>query len=250
MRFYRRWVSDSSGRSSRLQAGGTLASSQAKYATQSEHLPRALIMGVSIVTVVYVAVSVVFLYLVPPDRIASDDTAFAALAGEALLGRAGGVCFTFIVIVSVAGSLAAVLMAFPRVYYAMARDGLFFASVAAVDPRRGTPTRSIAIQAVLGSALALSGTFDEILNYFMVPTMVFVALTVGAVFLLRRSSASAPALRTPGFPISPLLFLIPIVALIAMRILRDPVANVDRFVNPSCRSSRVPIGNGAAPVHR
>ena len=186
------------------------------------NLPRALIMGVSIVTVVYVAVSVVFLYLVPPDRIASDDTAFAALAGEALLGRAGGVCFTFIVIVSVAGSLAAVLMAFPRVYYAMARDGLFFASVAAVDPRRGTPTRSIAIQAVLGSALALSGTFDEILNYFMVPTMVFVALTVGAVFLLRRSSASAPALRTPGFPISPLLFLIPIVALIAMRILRDP----------------------------
>ena len=98
-------------------------------------------LGVSIVTVVYIAVSVVFLYLVPPARIASDDTAFAALAGEALLGRAGGICFTVIVIVSVAGSLAAVLMAFPRVYYAMARDGLFFASVAAVDPRRGTPTR-------------------------------------------------------------------------------------------------------------
>ena len=114
------------------------------------NLPRALILGVSIVTIVYIAVSVVFLYLVPPDRIAADNTAFAALAGEALFGRAGGICFTLIVIVSVAGSLAAVLMAFPRVYYAMARDGLFFASVAAVDPRRGTPARSIAIQAVLG----------------------------------------------------------------------------------------------------
>ena len=91
-----------------------------------EHtLPRALILGVSIVTVVYVAVSVVFLYLVAPARIASDNTAFAALAGEALLGRAGGICFTLIVIVSVAGSLAAVLMAFPRVYYAVGRDGLF-----------------------------------------------------------------------------------------------------------------------------
>jgi basic amino acid/polyamine antiporter, APA family len=189
-----------------------------------EHiLPRALILGVSIVTVVYIAVSVVFLYLVSPARIASDDTAFAALAGEALLGRAGGICFTLIVIISVAGSLAAVLMAFPRVYYAMARDGLFFASVAAVDPRRGTPTRSIAIQATLGSVLALSGTFDQILDYFMVPTMVFVAMTVGAVFVLRRPSATAPALTTPGFPVSPLLFLVPIVVLIVMRILRDPL---------------------------
>jgi basic amino acid/polyamine antiporter, APA family len=187
------------------------------------NLPRALILGVSIVTAVYIAVSVVFLYLVPPVRITSDDTAFAALAGEALLGRAGGICFTVIVIVSVAGSLAAVLMAFPRVYYAMARDGLFFASVAAVDPRRGTPTRSILIQAALASVLALSGTFDQILDYFMVPTMAFVALTVGAVFVLRRPKASRPALRTPGFPFSPLLFLVPIVLLIVMKIVRDPL---------------------------
>jgi APA family basic amino acid/polyamine antiporter len=194
------------------------------------NLPRALILGVSIVTVVYIAVGVVFLYLVPPARIASDDTAFAALAGEALLGRAGGICFTLIVIISVAGSLAAVLMAFPRVYYAMARDGLFFASVAVVDPRRGTPMRSIAIQAVLGSILALSGTFDQILNYFMVPTMAFVALTVGAVFVLRHATPTRPALATPGFPVSPLLFLIPIVALIVMSILRDPLRTSIGFV--------------------
>lgn len=187
------------------------------------NLPRALILGVSIVTVVYIAVSIVFLYLVPAARITSDDTAFAALAGEALFGRAGGICFTVIVIVSVTGSLAAVLMAFPRVYYAMARDGLFFASVAAVDPRRGTPTRSIGIQAALASVLALSGTFNQILDYFLVPTMAFVALTVSAVFVLRRPSAMRPALMTPGFPISPLLFLIPITGLIVMSILRDPL---------------------------
>ena len=187
------------------------------------NLPRALILGVSIVTVVYIAVSVVFLYLVPPAQLSVDDTAFAAMAGEALLGRAGGVCFAWIVIVSVAGSLAAVLMAFPRVYYAMARDGLFLASAGVVDPRRGTPIRSITIQAVLGSALALSGSFDQILDYFMVPTMAFVALTVGAVFVLRRPGFNRPALITPGFPISPLLFLIPIVVLIFLRIVRDPV---------------------------
>lgn len=135
-----------------------------------------------------------------------------------------------IVIVSVTGSLAAVLMAFPRVYYAMARDGLFFACIAVVDPQWGTPTRSIAIQTVLGSILALSGTFDQILDYFMVPTMVFVALTVGAVFVLRRPTATRPALVTPGFPVSPLLFLVPIVVLIIMRIVRDPLRTSIGFV--------------------
>jgi APA family basic amino acid/polyamine antiporter len=114
-------------------------------------------------------------------------------------------------------------MAFPRVYYAMARDGVFFASVAVIDPRRGTPTRSIAIQAVLASVLALSGTFNQILDYFMVPTMAFVALTVGAVFVLRRPTVSRPALATPGFPVSPLLFLVPVVVLIVMKIMRDPL---------------------------
>ena len=88
-------------------------------------LPRALLLGVSLVTVVYVLISLVFLYLVPPERIDSGE-AFAALAGEALFGRVGGVVLSLIVIVTVLGSLAAVLMAMPRVYFAMARDGLFF----------------------------------------------------------------------------------------------------------------------------
>ncbi len=194
------------------------------------NLPRALVLGVSIVTVIYVAVSVVFLYLVSPDRIAADDTAFASMAGEALMGRAGGVALTLVVLVSVAGSLAAVLMAFPRVYYAMARDGLFFNSVARVSPRWRTPARAIAIQASLASLLALTGTFDQILDYFMVATMAFVALTVAAVFVLRRPSADRPGLATPGFPISPLLFLIPIVSLIVLRTLRDPLRTSIGFV--------------------
>jgi APA family basic amino acid/polyamine antiporter len=95
---------------------------------------------------------------VPPERIASG-AAFASLAGRALFGRTGELVFTVVVLVSVAGSLAAVFLAFPRVYYAMARDGLFFPSIAAVDPRRGTPTRAIAIQATLAAALAMTGTF-------------------------------------------------------------------------------------------
>jgi APA family basic amino acid/polyamine antiporter len=190
-------------------------------------MPRALLSGLSIVTALYIAVCVAFLYLVGPGQLASDqdDKAFAALAGRALFGRAGEVAFAAVVVVSVAGSLAAVLMAFPRVYYAMARDGLFFPSFAAVDPRRGSPVRAIAFQAMLAAALALSGSFDQILSYFMVPTLAFLALAVAAVFVLRRRSqgADGAGLAVPGYPFAPLLFLVPVVIVIVLQSARDPL---------------------------
>jgi amino acid transporter len=93
---------------------------------------RALLLGVTIVTFVYVLISFVCLYLVPPERIDSRKT-FAALTGEALFGRAGGVVLSLIVVVTVLGSLAALLMAMPRVYFAMARDGLFFPAACAAQ---------------------------------------------------------------------------------------------------------------------
>ncbi len=185
-------------------------------------MPRALVLGVSIVTLVYVAVSVVFLYLVAPARIATDRGAFAALAGDALFGRSGEVIFSVVVIISVAGSLAAVLMAAPRVYFAMARDGIFFASFGAVDPRRDVPARATAVQATLAVALALTGSFDQILSYFMVPTLVFLALTVAGVFVLRRRHPGERSLAPPGYPISPLLFLLPILTVILLQTARDP----------------------------
>jgi APA family basic amino acid/polyamine antiporter len=185
-------------------------------------MPRALVLGVSIVTLVYVAVSVVFLYLVAPARIATDRGAFAALAGDALFGRSGEVIFSLVVIISVAGSLAAVLMAAPRVYFAMARDGIFFASFGAVDPRRDVPARATAVQATLAVALALTGSFDQILSYFMVPTLVFLALTVAGVFVLRSRHPGERSLAPPGYPISPLLFLLPILTVILLQTARDP----------------------------
>src|SRR5579883_944375 len=151
-------------------------------------MPRAMVLGLSIVTALYIAVSVAFLYLVGPGQMSSDQgrEAFAAMAGRALFGRTGEVVFAGVVVISVAGSLAAMLMACPRVYYAMARDGLFFPSFAAVDPGRGTPARAVALQAALAMALALAGSFNQILSYFMVPTLAFLALAVAAAFVLRR----------------------------------------------------------------
>jgi len=184
-------------------------------------VPAALVLGVAIVTLVYLAVNTVFLYLVPPAQIASNE-AFAALAGRALFGRAGEIVFATVVVVSVAGSLAAVFIAFPRVYYAMARDRLFFRAFAALDPQWGTPARAIALQAGLAVLLVLSGTFDQILTYFMVPTIAFLGFTVTAVFVLRRGSPTQLPLRTPGYPLSPLLFLASILVLLLMLVFDRP----------------------------
>jgi APA family basic amino acid/polyamine antiporter len=188
------------------------------------NMPRALILGVSIVTVLYIAVSGVFMYLVPSSSIVNDDAGFAALAGDALFGRSGEVVFSIVVIISAAGSLAAVLMAAPRVYFAMARDRLFFAGFGIVDPHQSVPARATAVQATLAVVLALTGSFDQILSYFMVPTLVFLALTVAGIFVLERRPA--PEMRStapPGYPLSPLLFLIPVLIVILLRIARDPI---------------------------
>ncbi len=185
-------------------------------------LPRAFVLGVSIVTVVYIAVTVVFLYLVSPDRIAADKQAFAALAGHALFGRSGERIFSAIVVISLAGSIAAWLMTAPRVYFAMARDGLFFASFGAVDPRRDVPVRATVVQATLATLLALTGSFGQILSYFMAATLVFLALTVSGVFLLHRRHPAERSWVPPGYPLSPLLFLISILTVIVLQIARDP----------------------------
>ena len=176
-------------------------------------LPRALALGVTIVTAIYILTSTVFLYLVPLERVTSGET-FAAQAGELLFGPAGGRVFAWVVIVAVLGSLLGLLMALPRVYYAMARDGVFFKSVPAVDPRFGTPARAIAIQAVLASVLVALGTFNQIIAYFVFVTVLFVGLTVAGLFRIRGRSLDAPY-RTWGYPFTPLLFL----ALVALLLL-------------------------------
>jgi APA family basic amino acid/polyamine antiporter len=184
-------------------------------------LPRALGIGVAIITGIYILTSAVFLYLVPLERVTSGET-FAAQAGEALFGPAGGRVFAAIVIVAVLGSLLALLMALPRVYYAMARDGVFFKAVAVVHPRFGTPARAIAIQAALASLLVTLGTFNQIINYFVFVTVLFVGLTVAGLFRLRGRLATA-GYRTLGYPFTPILFLLLVALLLFLLAAHNPL---------------------------
>ena len=176
-------------------------------------LPRALVYGVTILTLVYILTSAAFIYLVPLEQVTSAET-FAAQAGEVLFGRMGGQVLSGIVVVAVLGSLAAVVMSAPRVYFAMARDGLFIPAAAAIHPRYGTPARAIAIQAALASVLVLVGTFNTIISYFIFVVVIFIALTVAALFVLRRQAPEVVVYRTPGYPLTPIIFLLLIALLL------------------------------------
>jgi len=178
-------------------------------------VPRALALGVVIVTAIYIVTSAVFLYVVPLEQVTSSG-AFAAQAGQALFGRAGGSVLAAIVIVAVFGSELALLMALPRVYYAMARDGVFLRSVATTHGRFATPVRAIAIQATLASVLVLLGSFNQIITYFIFVTVFFVGLTVASLFVLRARERSPAAYTTPGYPATPIFFLALVLVLLVL----------------------------------
>ena len=177
-------------------------------------LPWALGLGVATVTLLYIAVSAVFLYLVPLGPAASNE-AFAGQAGAVLFGERGGQVLSGIVTLSVLGSLFAYMMAAPRVYYAMARDGVMPAWVADVNPRTGAPSWAILLQASLAMLLVALGTFEMIVAYFIFITVVFLGLTVAGLFRLRRRSPPA-GYATPLYPVTPVLFLVSIALVLVL----------------------------------
>jgi basic amino acid/polyamine antiporter, APA family len=184
-------------------------------------LPRALAYGVTMVTLVYILQSAVFIYLVPLGQVTSGET-FAAQAGAALFGHLGGQVFAAMVVVAVLGSLAAVIMSAPRVYFAMAKDNLFIHSVASTHRRFGTPARAIALQATLASALVIVGSFNQIVSYFVFTVVVFIALTVAALFVFRRKESKEPDYLTPGYPITPIVFLVFVTILLVLLAANNP----------------------------
>ena len=177
-------------------------------------VPRALALGVVTVTLLYVAVSAVFVRLVPMEAVSSSE-AFAAQAGVALFGAAGARVLSALVALFVLGSLFAFMTMAPRVYYAMARDGAVPAFVGRLDPRTGAPVRAVLIQAALAALLVVLGSFDAIVAYFVFVTVAFLALTVAGLFRLRRRSP-APAYATPFYPATPVLFVTSVVLVLAV----------------------------------
>ena len=185
-----------------------------------KNLPRALSIGIIALTVIYILTSAVFFYLVPLGRVTSDET-FAAQAGEVLFGKTGGIVFALIVVVSVLGTLIAYLMVSPRVYYAMAKDGLFFRAFGELHPRFGTPHRATLIQMILACALILSGTFEQIISYFFFVVVFFIALTVAGIFKIHKNDFAG--YKTILYPWTPVFFLVVTAVVLLLIAMRNPL---------------------------
>jgi basic amino acid/polyamine antiporter, APA family len=186
-------------------------------------LPRIFIVNTAVITVVYVAVNAVYLWLVPLESLRGMDNVAPHVLGL-LLGAAGSVAVTALIIVSTLGSSHASIMTGARVSFAQARDGLLFSFLAKVHPRFGTPATSLWVQLGL-SVLAtwLLGTFSKLADSFVFTMWIFYGLAGFAIFLLRWRMPEAPrAFRCPLYPVVPGLFVLSAVAMTGLAIHSDP----------------------------
>ena len=185
-------------------------------------MPRALIGGVAIVTLVYALITVAYA-LGTSGRIggASDD-AFVIDVGRALFGETAAQALAAMVVVAVCGSLAATLLAAPRMYVAMSRDGLFPAALVRFDERRGVASGATLIQTGLACLLIVLGTFEQILGYFVPVTIFFLGLSAAALFRLPRPAEDAGVFRAPLHPLPLVLFLSLIVVVLTLFAVGQP----------------------------
>ena len=191
-------------------------------------LPRALALGVTAVTAAYLVTTLAFLYLVPA-RQATSASEFGRRAGEAMLGPSGPAVFASVVILSVAASALALLLMAPRLYLAMSRDGVFPAALAAIHPVTKAPARATALLASIASVYALSGTFPQVVAFFMCTTLGFIALAAAGLFVFRRREPDAPGFQSPGYPATPALFVLFLFAVIVLIALARPLQALAGF---------------------
>jgi basic amino acid/polyamine antiporter, APA family len=188
-------------------------------------LPRALAFGAAAVTAIYLLTTLAFLYLVPPAQTKSASE-FARRAGEALLGRSGAAALAAAVVLSVVASAMALLLMAPRVYLAMSRDGLFPAALAAVHPSTKAPVRATVLLAMVASVYVLSGSFPQVVAFFLCTTLGFIALAAAGLFRMRGKDSEASAFRCPGYPATPALFVLFLLAVVALVALARPLPAV------------------------
>ena len=168
-------------------------------------IPVALMAGVALATASYVALNVVYFYVLPLDTVVSSSRV-AADAADAVLGSGGGVFMSVLVVVSAFGSLSGLILLGPRVYFSVAGDSRWFAWLGAVHPRFQTPYRAIAVQAVWSSVLVATGTYRALFTRVVYTEWIFFAALAVWLAVARRRPGYAPAYRMPGFPIVPALF--------------------------------------------
>ena len=168
-------------------------------------IPLALMIGTAIVTVCYVALNVVYLYVLPLGAVMAS-TRVAADAADAVLGSGGGAVMSALVVFSTFGALSGIVLLGPRVYFSVAGDHRALSWLGAVHPRFRTPHRAIVVQALWSSVLVATGTYRALFTRVVYTEWIFFALMAVGLFVARRRPDYNPRYRVPGYPVVPALF--------------------------------------------
>ena len=184
--------------------------------------PRAIAIATFALIVLYVVANAGYIAALGPAGAAQSDHV-AADASRTVLGSASGVLLSALVLVSIFSAANGLMMTAPRLYYSMARDGVFFARLATVNERFGTPAAAIVLLAIWSAILAISGTFEQLLTYVVFAGWIFYGLGALSIFASRRRQPNAVRpFRTPGYPITPILFVASAAALVLNTMREQP----------------------------
>jgi APA family basic amino acid/polyamine antiporter len=189
--------------------------------------PRAFALGTGAVVALYLGLNMLYLYVFPVERLATIEGSVLDVVADGLIGPAAGDVMAAVAVVSLSASVSAMTFAGPRVYFAMARDGLFFRSAAVVHPRYRTPARSIVAQALWTSLLVLSAQGDTLVNYTGFAITLFLGIGVAAVFVLRaREPHAERPYRAWGYPVFPALYVVASAAILLNALVSGPTGAV------------------------
>jgi APA family basic amino acid/polyamine antiporter len=188
----------------------------------SRTLPFALVGGILVVTIIYAQLSLAFIAALRGASHATDE-AFVSALGSALFGSHSASLLGAVIVIAVAGSLAAILLGAPRVYLAMARSGVFPAALVRFHPTRQSAAPATLVQVALASALVVFGNFDQIIGYFVPIVVFFLGLSAVAILVLPRPQRYAGVFLAPWHPLPIALFLVLVAVMIGLFAMGRPV---------------------------
>jgi APA family basic amino acid/polyamine antiporter len=201
---------------------GTLA---AEIRDPARTLARANVIGVIVVIVLYLSLNLAYLRVLTPGGIAASS----ALASDMAYVAAGPVGASFVallIVISSLGFLAAVILTGPRLYYAMARDGVFFPQAGRLHPRYHTPVFALWFQASVSLVLLTTNTYDQLLSYVIFADWLFFGFTAAAIFVARARSLGTPTVRVPGHPFTTGLFVLVAIGIVGNSFIAFPMQSL------------------------
>jgi len=210
---------------------GDLSFASGEVKEPQRNLPRAIILGTLALIAIYVLTNVAYLYVIPITGIANPATPLvAADTMMALFGQTGVVLVSVFVMISSFSSLNGSMLASPRVFFAMADDGLLFRAISKVHARYKTPYVAILLAALLGMGLVMSRSFERLTDTFVLAIWPFYALGVAAIYRLRRERPELPRpYRAVGYPIVPAVFIASVAAFVINSLVNDTMNSAITF---------------------